>query len=902
MHPLLRAWIRFYLVWLFALYLAHSIKDTVKVHFRALRSQRILEMPRSPKHFTLNIFPFHDEEIGHHLLPTLFSPTLFPRNLYYLPQAIPTPPEPNPPQCLPKETTDWMNRIHVRKGLGRYSPSSPLAASTTLAEVLEIMVSEFGWKKEWIAAFTIFPQAVGNPVLVPGTSQYKAGKRPQMHGWALPLNLTLLDIAWFDMDARYWGQFSRASINADPKMNAFVPFDPEWAPNLELVVETKAGALQRLMGSEDFGMPMLLGEKVRKGNYLFNRLEMVLDYYSNAAGHDFVWAVARWRGARYALKYYDTVKERTGDDAKVEDAGMQEKMKELRVKMRTTKWDIEKLIALWERWVLDGDFESPVGKKEMSDEDMEVAVRRLLYQRHVIAQWGKDGRTTELRAMLRRAYNSNQRLDTIIGDPHAQQPIQPYLQNECPKDSITITNSAPVLQQSSGREGEVTLHPFAPNHIQTFELKSNVLSFGQLMLVYYSSTQDTLTGNADTRSPKMPGGTIRRHVSSYKSLARNGTWKTYPWFSNVGQDNNWAPVFDFNGPQGEGLDKYERYKKAHQGGWVVVHKSVDPGELLRRVRAIGSSSTGPGAVDNLNKHHDRYVANINRYDWSWHWNRPSNAQFEPIFDEWAERLFSWDPESGDTMPEDPWNEPETRKKELEKQDAWSRASQMAAAFPEFPDIIAKHLYTPPPPPSEIPELSFALEAVESSEDLTASLLLRTGIWYKLTEIPDLPSWFLSPAEDVEFNITSRAAALTQKFDEEVEILKNEKWDRSKVKFPTDLFIAKHSLKAGHFLAVDASSVDGDLVRGIVKQTKEIDPNDYLRVDTNGVVERVLRRDGWDLGVKVRLPNTGDEIAWLVFDGRKKVEGDEFVGIVYGANDCLAGYWHAVEMEEGLVVV
>ncbi|KAG9228481.1 hypothetical protein BJ875DRAFT_238448 [Amylocarpus encephaloides] len=255
------------------------------------------------------------------------------------------------------------------------------------------------------------------------------------------------------------------------------------------------------------------------------------------------------------------------------------------------------------------------------------------------------------------------------------------------------------------------------------------------------------------------------------------------------------------------------------------------------------------------------------------------------------------------MPEDPWNEPETRKKELEKQDTWSRASQMAAAFPEFPDISAKHWYTPPPPPSKIPELSSALEAVKSSEDLTASLLLRTGIWYKLTEIPDLPSWFLSPAEDVEFNITSRAAALTQKFDEEVEILKNEKWDRSKVKFPTDLFIAKHSLKAGYFLAVDASSVDSDLVRGIVKQTKEIDPNDYLRVDTKGVMERVLRRDGWDLGVKVRLPNTGDEITWLVFDSRKKVEGDELVGIVYnGANDCLAGYWHTIEMEEGLVVV
>jgi len=122
-------------------------------------------------------------------------------------------------------------------------------------------------------------------------------------------------------------------------------------------------------------------------------------------------------------------------------------------------------------------------------------------------------------------------------------------------------------------------------------------------------------------------------------------WKTHPWFSNIQTTDNLAPVFNFNG---EGKGK-EAWKRAYQGGWVVCHESVDPKELIQRVRAIGTSSTGPGAVDNLNQHLDRVnlliilpmniplfskadttkdIANVNRYDWSWHWRHPTNSTFE----------------------------------------------------------------------------------------------------------------------------------------------------------------------------------------------------------------------------------------------------------------------------------
>jgi len=82
------------------------------------------------------------------------------------------------------------------------------------------------------------------------------------------------------------------------------------------------------------------------------------------------------------------------------------------------------------------------------------------------------------------------------------------------------------------------------------------------------------------------------------------------------------------------------------------------------------------------------------------------------------------------------------------------------------------------------------------------------------------------------------------------------------------------------------------------------------VKVQDVVQKVLRKSGRDIGLRVKVPGTEYELAWLVFDGKKKmivdekeVEGDELIGIVYdGCYDCLGGLWHAVETEEGVVVI
>jgi hypothetical protein len=189
-------------------------------------------------------------------------------------------------------------------------------------------------------------------------------------------------------------------------------------------------------------------------------------------------------------------------------------------------------------------------------------------------------------------------------------------------------------------------------------------------------------------------------------------------------------------------------------------------------------------------------------------------------------------------------------------------------------------------------------------------MLDTELWYILSGIANLPSWFLSDTLDVELNIRGRARKLSERYEEQVVILKKVKKERIKRRSPTEMFLFKRGLKGGYFMAVDGAEVDAELIRSVVDDSIE-SKREYLgRSEPQGVVEKVLRKAGRDFGVQVRVPGAEHDFAWQLFDGKrrtmvdgKEVESDELIGIVYDGNyDCLEGLWHAVETEEGLVVI
>jgi hypothetical protein len=120
-----------------------------------------------------------------------------------------------------------------------------------------------------------------------------------------------------------------------------------------------------------------------------------------------------------------------------------------------------------------------------------------------------------------------------------------------------------------------------------FTLTSGILTWSRLLPIYYSSTLPTinLTGNAATIPPILLGGTIRQHVQTYTSAARNGRWKVRRAYSN------WTR---YPGSDGQPI---------RQWGWVFSHGEVDPLEVVKRCRVIsqwfGGISNGNGHVDKV---------------------------------------------------------------------------------------------------------------------------------------------------------------------------------------------------------------------------------------------------------------------------------------------------------------
>lgn len=462
--------------------------------------------PAQPKQFTLHIFPFHDVSVGQILIPKLFSSTLFPSSFYNLPQTIFTPPMPDP-ALISQKLMEEIFRIDPRQGLGRYTLPSPVNADTTLSEVIEMMVSTFGWKKEWISGFSIFPQPWNYPNSSGGA--YAETRRSEKHGKTLQPSTTLAEVMVFDEDAASSGQFVHPTVNSDPTKNSFIPADRYWAPPLELVLETKAGALVRILGRssnpDGWGLPKILGEEVASRKTIWNKLEMVQNHWMECNSVELLWTVEKWRGVTFAIKYYEKVKTRLVKGDLEELMVVEEKIRELTREEVELKQEIEKFVGWWERWVLAGDFNCDGKAKVIPYGEVEDSIQRVFYQRHIIAEWWKGDRKENLTVLLRAAYHSRQQLSAIIGDPHSLKIDNTSKKgSEAPTVSILSTRTQSNNKNKEIREREVSLHPFDIK-LQHFEVRSGIVSFGQLLQVYFSSTQDQFTGDANSRPSKQPG-------------------------------------------------------------------------------------------------------------------------------------------------------------------------------------------------------------------------------------------------------------------------------------------------------------------------------------------------------------------------------------------------------------
>lgn len=141
-----------------------------------------------------------------------------------------------------------------------------------------------------------------------------------------------------------------------------------------------------------------------------------------------------------------------------------------------------------------------------------------------------------------------------------------------------------------------------------FTLRSGVLLWGQLHTVFAGSINRDFQRNAEALPSMLPDGTIMQSILKYRSAARNGKWKVRKAFGIPYPGNQGPPTEHF--------------------GWVVFHEDFDPVEVLNRCSRI----TAGGGISNRNRHVDKDVLYVGRYDWSIHCD-PGKADetFDPLY-------------------------------------------------------------------------------------------------------------------------------------------------------------------------------------------------------------------------------------------------------------------------------
>ena len=529
--------------------------------------------------FTVHVFINHDPFIATVLLPDLFSE--FSDSIWRLPQNIATPPRPEvPPNPIPQSLLQEL-LICPRSGLGRYVFSEVLPYSTSLHELSQSLEHEFGLDRKLLAKFTIFPQGY-----------LEDGTRSKWHNKPLPWNMTLGEVAFLDGDAVATGQYAGIA--------------DEFAPVLHLVIETKAAALQRCLGAvvDEKFMAKALGDEYKHRSDMWSQLAAFTNSFPPKSYPKIENALQQWRSAFYTLRYLEGERAKLIAHEPVDENSLQEAMRnieEYQDQKMEAKFSISALASQWEEWVLKQDYSHHDHNRneELRDNEVEDRVLKVLRQRIMVFEWGKSEKKQSLLELLQSSYfQSGKGLN--FDERQQPKPIPPESINSTTnklEEQWELVAKGEAAEQSCDQASPdacpIKTLPFrltdgSLNHeLAKFTVKSGILSWGQILPIYYGSLQEKFTNNAVEIVNPLPGGTIRQNVYTYKSAARAGDWKVRRYY-------------------GKGRDEISSDPDAEkfQAGWIVCHDDIDPMDIVQRVSALGSK-WGPGSISNGNEHTDK---------------------------------------------------------------------------------------------------------------------------------------------------------------------------------------------------------------------------------------------------------------------------------------------------------
>ncbi|KAF8798691.1 hypothetical protein BYT27DRAFT_7203284 [Phlegmacium glaucopus] len=118
------------------------------------------------------------------------------------------------------------------------------------------------------------------------------------------------------------------------------------------------------------------------------------------------------------------------------------------------------------------------------------------------------------------------------------------------------------------------------------------LLYGQMQCILEGLNNDSHDGMDGPVQRPIGGGTILQHDFQYRVAARVGPWKVSRVF--VEEEDGSAPTGHF---------------LKRQIAYVLHHEDVSAIEYVCRASLVGISR---------NKHDDKGIVYVNRYDWSWH--------------------------------------------------------------------------------------------------------------------------------------------------------------------------------------------------------------------------------------------------------------------------------------------
>lgn len=576
-----------------------------------------------PSHFTVHVFLNHDPMIARALLPDLFAD--FPESAWKLPPLVEFP-------RRPLEGPDAVAAMSAnpRDVLGRYVLSEPVARGTTFLQLSGRVEREFALLRKHQGQFTIFPQHYSED----------CGYAP-WHDRPLPWDATLADVCAFDLDALETGAEMYET-------HAFV---------LQLVLETKAAALARVVGV--LFLDEEIGEPHRLFRQLFNRYDSFWHCHGRQLqGSQLEVTLVDWRRARAAHAYLarqrDTGRLGPQNDELSRKTRRVEEIRELKGRVglspldsmnlgielnsnllprvmqieaneangREQLRDLSVFVTQWEDWIAHGEFQN-FDIRILAEDEAEARVASLFrHKKQVIDKWRSSEGRKQLHASIEDEYYAARPWLTKEDRERAERARLQGLKHAEPRPSVdTHTEPAPSLpsaeiQAHSMRSADGKL--IADRSV--FTVSSGSLLWGQILCLYYAMSHPGFTENADHAPPELEGGTIVRHRFTYRSAARNGRWKVRRYSMRARSDPD-AP--------------------GRHVGWILYHEDVDPMDTLARVRAL--DGTGPGAVSNRNRHTDKDVLYVGRYDWSTHFGK----NLEPEFQRWAEPVIGPVPDTGD---------------------------------------------------------------------------------------------------------------------------------------------------------------------------------------------------------------------------------------------------------------